>query len=95
MSMDNYASSVAAPTDSSHHDAWRRQFGIMIQDVREFMARSVEETAHLAGMEPAQWAALEDGNIVVDPAWLRPMADALGIRFDQIQTMVHFSQFVW
>jgi hypothetical protein len=46
-------------------------------------------------MEPSEWAALEDGDIVVDPAWLRPMADALGIRFDQMQTMVHLCQFVW
>jgi ribosome-binding protein aMBF1 (putative translation factor) len=67
----------------------------MIQDVREFMARSVEETAQLAGMEPSVWAAVENGEIAVDPAWLRPMADALGIRFDQMQNMIHLSQFVW
>jgi len=75
--------------------SWRRLFGIMIQDVRVFMARSVEEAAQLAGMTPSQWAALEDGDIVVDPAWLRPMADALGIGFDQMQTMVHLCQFTW
>jgi hypothetical protein len=92
--MDNYVSPASTPTDSLHYD-WRRPFGIMIQDVREFMARSVEEAAQLAGMAPAEWAALEGGNIVVDPAWLRPMADALEIRFDQIQAMIHFSQFVW
>jgi ribosome-binding protein aMBF1 (putative translation factor) len=67
----------------------------MVQDVREFMGRSVEEAAQLAGMEGSVWAAVEDGDIVVDPAWLRPMADALGIRFDQMQTMVHLCQFVW
>lgn len=94
MSMDNYVSPAPAPTDSLPYD-WRRPFGIMIQEVREFMARSVEEAAQLAGMEPCEWAALENGNIVVDPGWLRPMADALEIRFDQIQAMVHFSQFVW
>jgi Helix-turn-helix domain len=69
--------------------------GIMIQDVREFTAHSVEEAAQLAGMEPSEWAALEDGDIVVDPAWLRPMADALGIRYDRMQAMVHLCQFVW
>jgi hypothetical protein len=72
-----------------------RLFGIMIQDVREFTARSVEEAAQSAGMEPSEWAAVEDGDIVVDPAWLRPMADALGICFDQMVTMVHLSQFAW
>jgi hypothetical protein len=46
----------------------------------------------------ARWRSfgrLERGSGGGYPAWLRPMADALGIRFDQIQTMVHFSQFVW
>jgi hypothetical protein len=92
--MDKYASQASDSTDILH-DTWRRLFGIMIQDVREFTARSVEEAAQLAGMESSEWAALEDGDIVVDPAWLRPMADALGIRFDQMQTMVHLCQFVW
>jgi len=76
-------------------DAWRRLFGILVQDVREFVGRSVEEAAQLAGMEPSVWAAVEDGEIVVDPAWLRPMADALGIRLDRMQAMVHLCQFVW
>ena len=94
VSISNYPSPTSASTDIIH-GTWRRLFGIMIQDVREFTARSVEEAAQLAGMEPSEWAALEDGDIVVDPAWLRPMADALEIRFDQIQAMVHFSQFAW
>jgi ABC-type uncharacterized transport system permease subunit len=46
-------------------------------------------------MEPSAWAAVEDGEIVVDPAWLRPMADALGIRFAWMQAMVHLCQIVW
>lgn len=94
MSMIYYASPIPASTDTLH-GTWPRLFGIMVQDVREFMARSVEEAAQLAGMEPSVWAAVENGEIAVDPAWLRPMADALGIRFDQMQTMVHFCQFVW
>ena len=94
MSMDKYVSPASDSTDNLSV-SWRRLFGIMIQDVRQFTARSVEEAAQLAGMESSEWAALEDGDIVVDPAWLRPMADALGIRFDQMQTMVHLCQFVW
>jgi ribosome-binding protein aMBF1 (putative translation factor) len=92
--MHDYASPAPASTDTLH-DTWRQQFGIMIQDAREFTARSIKETAQLAGMEPSVWAAVEDGNFVFDPAWLRPMADALGIRFDRMVTMVHLSQFVW
>ena len=94
MSMDNYVSPASGFTEGLHHD-WRRLFGIMIRDVREFTALSVNEAAQLAGMRATEWAALENGEIVVDPAWLRPMADALGIRFDQMQTMVHTCQFVW
>ena len=92
--VSKYSSTASDSTDNLSV-SWRRLFGIMIQDVREFTARSVEEAAQLAGMESSEWAALEDGDIVVDPAWLRPMADSLGIRFDQMQTMVHLCQFVW
>lgn len=94
MSIDNYVSLASDPTDDLSV-SWRRLFGIMIQDVREFTAHSVEEAAQLAGMQTSEWAALEDGDIVVDPDWLRPMADALGIRFDQMENMVHICQFVW
>ena len=91
------SSFVRPPSDSTDtlRDTWPRLFGIMIQDVREFTARSVEEAARLAGMEPSEWAAVENGDLMVDPAWLRPMADALGIRHDQMQTMVHLCQFAW
>jgi ribosome-binding protein aMBF1 (putative translation factor) len=89
-----YASPAPVSTDTLHN-AWRRMFGVMVQDVREFMGHSVEEAAQLAGMEPSVWAAVEDGEIIVDPACLRPMADALGIRFDRMVTMVHLCQFVW
>jgi hypothetical protein len=94
MSTSSFVRHISDSTDTPSYTSLRL-FGIMIQDVREFTARSVEEAAQLAGMEPSEWAALEDGDIVVDPAWLRPMADALGIRFDQMQTMVHLCQFVW
>jgi hypothetical protein len=88
---------IRPPADSTDTPSCTslRLFGIMIQDVRVFMARSVEEAARLAGIEPSEWAAVEDGDIMVDPAWLRPMADALGICFDQMVTMVHLSQFAW
>jgi hypothetical protein len=69
VSINNYRSPASTSTDILH-GTWRRLFGIMIQDVREFTARSVEESAQLAGMESSEWAALEDGDIVVDPAWL-------------------------
>jgi hypothetical protein len=94
MSTSSFVRLISESTDTPSYTSLRL-FGIMIQDVREFTARSVEEAARLAGMEPSEWAAVEDGDIVVDPAWLRPMADALGICFDQMVTMVHLSQFAW
>ncbi len=75
--------------------AGHRMFGHMIQDVRESAGRSIEEAAQLAGMEPSEWAAVEEGNIVVDPSWLRPMADALEMPFDQMTALVHLCQFSW
>ena len=94
MSTSSFVRLISDSTDTQSYTSLRL-FGIMIQDVREFTARSVEEAAQSAGMEPSEWAAVEDGDIVVDPAWLRPMADALGICFDQMVTMVHLSQFAW
>jgi Helix-turn-helix domain len=67
----------------------------MLQEMRETAGRSVEEAARLAGMESSEWAAVEDGEIVVDPAWLRPMADSLGIRFDQLAPLVCICQGAW
>jgi len=75
--------------------AGRRLFGGMIQDVRESAGRSVEEAARLAAIEPSEWSAVESGHIAADPAWLRPMADALALPFDQMATMVHICQFAW
>ena len=92
MSTSSFVRLISDSTDTPSYTSLRL-FGIMIQDVRVFTARSVEEAARLAGMEPSEWAAVEDGDIVVDPAW--PMADALGICFDQMVTMVHLSQFAW
>jgi hypothetical protein len=86
---------LASDSTDTLSDTWPRLFGVMIQDVREFMARSVEEAAQLAGLEPSVWAAVENGEITVDPDWLRPMADALGIPFDRMQAMIHLCQFVW
>jgi hypothetical protein len=42
--MTYYTSLVPDSTDTLPN-AWRRMFGIMIQDAREFIGRSVEEAA--------------------------------------------------
>ena len=74
--------------DSVRRLVWGRLFGHCVGKTREAAGRSVEETAHLAGMETSEWAAVESG-FVPDPAKLRPMADALEIGYDQIATVGH------
>lgn len=76
-------------------NAWRRLFGSMIEECRRLAGRSVEETARLAGMESSEWAAIEAGHIPADPGRLRPMADALSIRYEQMVMMVHLCQGAW
>ncbi len=74
---------------------WRRIFGSMLQEMRETAGRSIEEAARLAGMESSEWASVEAGYILADPAWLRPMADALAISFDQLAPLVLICQGAW
>jgi transcriptional regulator with XRE-family HTH domain len=94
MSMNYYASPAPASTDI-FRDAWRQLFGSMVQEMREAAGRSVEEAARLAGMEASEWMAVEAGYITADPDWLHPMADSLGIRFDQLAPLVYICQGAW
>ena len=61
---------------------------------REAAGRSVEEAAHLAGMERREWVAIEAG-YVPDPAQLRPMADALEIGYDKIAMLAVLCREAW
>lgn len=45
-------------------------------------------------MEASEWASVEAG-LVPDPAKLRPMADALELRYDRIATMAVFCRDAW
>jgi hypothetical protein len=73
---------------------WGRLFGQCVGKTREAAGRSVEETAHLAGMETSQWAAIESG-FVPDPAKLRPMADALEIGYHKIALLAVLCREGW
>ena len=55
----------------ARRQAWGRLFGSCIEKTREAGGRSVEEAAHLAGMEASQWAAIEDGYVPADSTQLR------------------------
>ena len=71
-----------------------RLFGSCIEKTRQAGGHSVEEAAHLAGMEASQWAAIEDG-YVPDPAKLRPMAGALECGYEKIALLAFICQGDW
>jgi transcriptional regulator with XRE-family HTH domain len=73
---------------------WGQLFGQCVGKTREAAGRSVEEAAHLAGMEASEWSAVEAG-FVPGPAKLRPMADALELRYDRIATMAVLCRDAW
>lgn len=74
--------------------AWGRLFRNCIEKTREACGRSVEEAAHLAGMETSEWLAIEAG-CVPDPGQLHPMSDALGLCFDKIALLAFICQGAW
>jgi hypothetical protein len=67
----------------------------MIQNARELCGRSLEETAQLAGMEITEWLAIEAGQVPSGTTWLRSMADALALSYDQISSMVLLCREAW
>ena len=79
----------------TRRQAWGRLFGSCIEKTREAGGRSVEEAAHLAGMETSQWAAIEGGYVPGDSTQLRSMAGALECGFDKIALLAFICQGAW
>ena len=75
--------------------AWGQIFGCCIEKTREAGGRSIEQAAHLAGMEASEWAAIEAGYVPTDAAQLRSMAGALECGYDKIATMAVLCQDAW
>ena len=73
---------------------WAGMFGDGIRINRESAGLSIEEAARLAGMETSEWGAVEAG-CVPDLDLLRPMADAMSIRYDKLATMVALCREAW
>jgi len=74
---------------------WGRLFGSCIESVRETGGRSVEEAAHLAGMEASEWAAIEAGYVPKSTARLRSMAGALECGFERIANLAQLCRGAW
>jgi|BarGraIncu00222A_1022003.scaffolds.fasta_scaffold73316_1 transcriptional regulator with XRE-family HTH domain len=74
---------------------WGRLFGSCIENVRETGGRSVEEAAHLAGMEASEWAAIEAGYVPESTARLRSMAGALELGYEKIAGLACLCRGAW
>jgi transcriptional regulator with XRE-family HTH domain len=92
MSMTFYVSNDLRIT---YRLAWGQLFGSCIEKAREAGGRSIEQAAHLAGMEASQWAAIEAGYVPTEAAQLRSMAGALECGYDKISTMALLCQDAW
>jgi len=91
MSMNSFNQDFLCPAS---HMVWGRLFGSCIEKTRIACDRSVEEAAHLAGMETSEWLDIEAGS-VPDAALLHPMSDALGLRFEKIALLAFICQGAW
>lgn len=74
---------------------WGRFFGLFIQKGREKRGCSVEEVAHLAGMEASEWLAVEAGGVPETAAQLRLMGAALQFSKVQLATVVQLCRGAW
>jgi transcriptional regulator with XRE-family HTH domain len=75
---------------------WSRLFGTFMQSAREKAGRSIEQTALLAGMDAAEWSAIEAGTHLPNSRHeLEAMADALEMKFDAMAQVVCLCRQAW
>ena len=95
-------SKLSAPRPSASANAdyfrgvWGRFFGSFMQSARENGGWSVEQTAELAGMDAAEWLAVEAGTLLPDSRQqLQSMADALEMEWSSMAQIVVLCQDAW
>jgi transcriptional regulator with XRE-family HTH domain len=76
-------------------EAWGRLFGLGIREIRKGAGLSIEQAAHLTGIEVSEWTAIEDGYVPQDQNRLRAMAAAMEISFDRIAMLVLLCREAW
>lgn len=98
---NEYMSMAFAPlplTDDSRYfqGVWARMFGHFIQSARQKAGRSVEETAALAGMDPAQWLGVEAGDYLpMTCRQLHVVADAVAMERAAMAAVVLLCRQAW
>lgn len=77
------------------HRFWAGLFAKAIEHNRQARGLSVEDAAHLAGMEASQWAAIEAGVVPRTDAELRSIAGTLEIGYDQLFNLALLCRDAW
>jgi len=75
-------------------ESMARLFGACIKSCREKRGLSIEEAAAVAGMEAAEWAAVEAGT-APNPTSLRSIAAGIGTTIDRIAPLIFICQDAW
>ncbi len=74
---------------------WGQVFGVGIANIRKQTGLSVEDAAELAGMEAAEWAAIEAGSVPRSTARLKDMARAMDVSLGELANLVLLSSEAW
>ena len=74
---------------------WGRMFGHCICESRKGAGLSIAHAARRARMEVAEWTAIEEGCVPQEIGRLCAMAAAMGIRFDQVASLVLLCWRAW
>ena len=74
---------------------WGQFFGNLVRDVRVEKGRTVKEAAGAAGMEVAEWDAVEAGRVPESRELIHRMADGLKIDRMAMASLVLFCHEAW
>jgi len=89
------SSSRSHRTTPFRREAWGHLFGSLLRDAREERGRSVEQAAEAAGMEVAEWEAVEAGQVPASRELIHRMAEGLGVDRMGVASLVLFCHEAW
>ena len=82
-----------SPADTDR-DVWARLFGQLIREARECRG-SIEYVAGRASMTPAEWAAIEEGELPTSIEQLETIAAALDMEWRGMVALVGLCRHAW